>query len=121
MKSGQKMGEPVKKPILYCGRFAGLTGNILGIFFQLGCGWKGGSARRGVRRGLWLGWTRLVARLGLGVNGSARLKYGARVAQSSSTSGARGMRVVFAAESSGGACGLPPSPMKLILAAVSSS
>ena len=87
------MGEPVKKTILYGGRFAGLnreyskeySGNIL-------------SARLEARR-----------------------EHGARARQSSSTSGARGMRVVVCAESSGGASGLPPSPMKLILAPVSSS
>ena len=70
------MGEPVKKSLLYGGRFAGLnreysveySGNILGNIpsARLGSGY--GSA-------------------GLGVYGSARLKYGARVAQSSSTSG----------------------------------
>ena len=73
-----------------------------GIFSGIFVGSAGGSARG----------DRLV--------GSARREYGARVKHSSSTSG----RVVCAwsnsAESSGGACGLPPSPIKLIFAPVSS-
>ena len=92
----------------------GWTGNILGNI-------RGIFLRRAGQSGTRLGWTRLEARLGLGVNGAAWLKYGARARQSSSTSSARGLRVVVCAESSGGACGLPRSPVKLILTAVSSS
>ena len=54
---------------------------------------------------------RLAAWLGGGLGGSAWLKYGARVAQSSSSSG----RVGYNDEISGGACGLPLASMKLIL------
>ena len=76
----------------------GWTGNILGNILQ---------------RGLWIGF-------GGGLDGLARLEYGARGLQSSSSSG----RVVCAwdtvAESSGGACGLPLALMKLMFALVSS-
>ena len=98
------MGEPVQKPILYGGRFAGLNREYSGEYSFGAGGWE--TARLGLR---------------LGVNGVARLKYGARARQSSSTSGARGLRVVFCAESPGSTCGLPRCPIKLILVAVSSS
>ena len=107
------MGEPVQKPILYGERFAGLNREYSGEYSFGALAACGGSARRGVQAA--------HGSAGLGVNGSARREYGARGRHSSSTSGTRGLRVVFCAESSGGACGLPPSPMKLILAAVSSS
>jgi len=57
-----------------------------------------------------------MARLG----SAERLKYGARGRNSSSSSGARGCDWATVSGSSDGACGLPPSPIKLILAAVSS-
>ena len=111
------MGEPVQTPIMYGGRFAGLnreySRNILSAR------WRLDAARLGSVYGSACGSAGLGLRLG--VNGAAWLKYGARARQSSSTSSARGLRVVVCAESSGGACGIPPSPMKLILAAVSSS
>lgn len=69
------------EPGIFCGIFWEYSGEYSLARLELG------SARRGVRTGWRLGWTRLVARLGLGVSGSARLQYGARVAQSSSTSG----------------------------------
>ena len=115
------MGEPVKIQILYGERFARVAP---GIFRRLGCAGKRlGSARR----------TAQLKRLG-----SARLKYGARVAQSSSTSGRVGeqcrifrRRVWLSrrlplgawannAESLGGACGSPRAPIRLILAPMSS-
>jgi hypothetical protein len=49
-----------------------------------------------------------------------RLKYGTRGLHSSSTSGRVGCAWSNSAESSGGACGLPPSPIKLIFTPVSS-
>jgi len=80
---GQKWAEPVKKPILGVGRFAGVEPGIFqGIFYRLGAAW--------MRRGWQLGW-----RLGL----AARREYGARVKHSSSTSSARGLRVGDSAES----------------------
>jgi hypothetical protein len=63
---------------------------------------------------------RLSARLGSGLGGSARLEYGARVAQSSTTSGRVRCAWSTGAESSGGACGSPRDSMKLIFAPVSS-
>ena len=107
------MGEPVQKPILYGGRFAGLNREYSGEYSSGALAAGSGSARRG--------YGAACGSAGLGVHGSARLEYGARGRHSSSTSGARGLRVGFCTEYSGGACGLPPSPMKLILAAVSSS
>ena len=116
---------------MYGGRFAGLNREYSGEYSRNipSARWRLEAARLGAVYGAAaLGWTRLVARLdspcgsaGLGVHGSARREYGARVAQSSSTSGRVGCAWANSAESSGGACGLPPSPMKLILAAVSSS
>jgi hypothetical protein len=76
---GQKWAEPVKKPILGVGRFAGVEPGIFqGIFYRLGAAWM----RRGWQLGL-----------------AARCEYGARVKHSSSTSGARGLRVGDSAES----------------------
>ena len=93
------MVEPVKTPILGGGRFAGLNREYsaeysigsAAAWMQRGVrrGLKGNILwnilRRGWRLGFWLGSARLY-----------RLKYGARVAQSSSTSGrvaARGQTV----------------------------
>jgi hypothetical protein len=96
------MGEPVKTPILGVGRFAGVEPGIFcGIFYRLGCDYR-------------------AARLWSRLRGSARLEYGARVSQSSSTSGRVGCVWSNSAEYSGGACGIPPSPIKLIFAPVSS-
>ena len=84
------MGEPVKIPILGVGRFAGLNREYSVEYSigsgRLGCGAAYGSARQGNILGniIRLGW-RLGLRLGAArLN---RLKYGARVSQSSSTSG----------------------------------
>ena len=52
------MGEPVQKPILYDGRFAGLNREYSGEYSFGALGLGNGSARRGVPRGLRLGWTR---------------------------------------------------------------
>jgi len=51
---------------------------------------------------------------------SARLEYGARELQSSSSSGRVGCAWATVSECSGSACGLPLDPMKLIFAPVSS-
>ena len=87
------MGEPVKKPILYGGRFAGLNREYSGEYLV-------GSVAALMTTRLGGSTARLMARLDstcgsarLGVSGSARLKYGARGQHSSSTSGARGLRV----------------------------
>jgi len=87
-------------------------------------GWTGqetDSVRQVVRWG-WTGnilWNILQRswRCGLrtGLDGLARLEYGARGLQSSFSSG----RVGYSAKCSGGACGLPLDPMKLIFAPVS--
>jgi len=97
----------------------GWTGNILRNILSARLRLSSGSAWHGNILGNIL-LARLEARLWSRLSGSARLEYGARVSQSSSTSG----RVVCAwsnsAESSGCTCGLPPSPIKLICAPVSS-
>ena len=103
-----------KKPILYGGRFAGLNREY-SREYSVGSAAAWVTTRLGAEDGS------AMARLGSGLNDAARREYGARGRQSSSTSRARGLRVVFYAESSGGACGLRPSLMKLILAPVSSS
>jgi len=58
--------------------------------------------------------------LRLGAARLNRLKYGARVAQSSSSSGARGCDWATVTGSSVGACVSPRCPIELIFAAVSS-
>ena len=102
---GQKWAEPVWKPILDVGRFAGVEPGIFcGIFYWLGaacCGTAHGSARDQF-------------------GGSARREYGVRVAQSSSTSGATRCDWATFTGISGGACGSPRAPMTLIFAPVSS-
>ena len=107
------MGEPVKKPILYGGRFAGLNREYSGEYSRE---YSFGSAAALMTTRLGGSTARLVARLWLG---SAQIwrACGSVVVYL----WARGLRVVVCAESSGGACGLPLSPMKLILAPVSSS
>ena len=97
----------------------GWTGNILWNILSARMRLTRGSACKGNILGniLRRGW-----RLGLRL-GSARLKwlkYGARGRHSSSTSGRVGCAWSNCAESSGGAWGLPPSPIKVILAPVSS-
>jgi len=87
------MGEPVKKPILGVGRFAGLNREYSVEYSigsaRLGCGAAYGSARQGnileniLRRGWRLG-------LRLGAVRLKRLEYGARGRHSSSSTGARG-------------------------------
>jgi hypothetical protein len=112
------MGEPVKKPILGFGRFAGVEPGIFcGIFYRLGFG-LAARLEKGIFLGIFFGAAGGLAR-GSARRGLNGLIYGARGRHSSSTSGARGCDWANSAESSGGACGLPPSPMKLILASVS--
>ena len=109
------MGEPITKSILYGGRFAGIKPGIFGgIFF-----WRAGGsklARPGAvydAAGSRLGW-----RLGLGdLNGSNM----ARVWLSRRLPLARvGCAWANNAESSGGACGSPRSPIRLLFSPVSS-
>jgi len=114
------MGEPVKKPILGVGRFAGLNREY-SVEYSIGSaaanerlslrlGFNGNILGNILRRGLRLCWAR-----------RKRLKYGARGRHSSSSSGARGCDWATVSGSSGRACGSPQAPIKLILAPVSSS
>ena len=109
------MGEPVKKPILYGGRFVGLNREYSGEYSfgaqaaRLDAVYMvaRGSARRGVQGG-----SRLGSAGGLNGSNMVRVWLSRRLPLGAWAN---------SAESSGDACGLPPSPMKLILAAVSSS
>jgi len=92
----------------------GWTGNIPGniLLARLGSGiWLG------ARLGSWLVARLELRRLGfwLGLSGSAWLKYGARGAQSSSSSG----RVGYSTKISNGECGPPCAPINLIFAPLS--
>jgi len=95
VENGSKMGWTGQETDSVCRAVRwGWTGNILGNIL-----------RRGLR---------------IGLDGSARLEYGARGLQSSSSSGRVGCAWATVAECSGGACGLPLDPMKLIFAPMSS-
>jgi hypothetical protein len=92
---------------------------------RLEIGWTGQETDSGRRAVRW-GWTGnilgniLLAWLGGGLGGSMRLKYGARMAPSSFTSGRVGCAWAIVTEVSGSACRLPLAPMKLNFAPVSS-
>jgi len=106
------MGEPVNKT--NSGRRAVRwvePGIFCGIFYPLGCGYRAARLDAGLFLGIfsWLGVDiGLVARRGLNM---ARVCLSRRLPLGAWDN---------SAESSGGACRLPPSPIKLIFAPVSS-
>jgi hypothetical protein len=136
IRNGQNSREPVwlcwnwvrnrvnrsKHQLWASGDSLGWTGNILwnilSARLRLTSGSACGSASTGIFLGIFFGAAGGAAygSAGLGLKG---LIYGARGRHSSSTSSAHGYDWANSAESSGGVCVLPPSPMKLILASVS--